>query len=83
MEEPISFYKAQQTYHQSTSKAIFKKMGWLSGLRLLVFGITIFGIYLTFSNWKIAFLIGIVGTGAFLYLLSQYTDLKQAFNYTL
>lgn len=77
MEEPISFYKAQRNHHQSTSKAIFKKMGWFSVLRLLVFGLTIFGIYLTFSNWKLAFIIGIVGTGIFLYLLSQYIDLKQ------
>ena len=57
MEEPISFYKAQRKHHQSTSKAIFKKMGWFSVLRLLVFGVTIIGIYLTFSNWKLAFII--------------------------
>ena len=71
MEEPISFYKAQRNHHQSTSKGIFKKMGWFSVLRLLVFGVTIFGIYLTFDSWKLAFIIGIVGTGIFLYLLSQ------------
>lgn len=78
MQQTISFYKAQHTHHQSTSKAIFKKMGWYSALRLLVFGVTIFGIYLTFSNWKLAFIIGIFGSGTFLYLLSQYTDLKQS-----
>jgi hypothetical protein len=71
-----SFYREQLELNQTESKRIFKQMSLYSVLRLSVFVLTAFGIYLTAQNWQIASVIGILGTGIFLFLLSRYTDLK-------
>ena len=76
MQNPESFYKEQQEKHLAQSKSIYKRMSSYSVLRLLVFSLTILGIYFTYSNWHIALIIGIVGIAIFLFLLSRYTDLK-------
>ena len=76
MVNPDKFYKTQLEKHIANSKRIYKRMGLLSVLRLSVFLIAVFGIYLTFSNWKLAAIIGVVGLAVFLFLLSRYTDLK-------
>lgn len=51
-------------------------MSLLSMLRLAVFLVSIYAIYLFFHNWQIAMVSGIVGIAIFLFLLSRYTDLK-------
>ena len=77
MSKPIEYYKEHQEKYQSKAKACFKRMTTLSLLRLLVFGLTVFGIYLTFNIWQLAVFIGIVGAVVFVKLLSRYTDIKQ------
>jgi hypothetical protein len=76
MQDPESFYKSQFTLHKTEAKRIFKQMSLLSTLRLVVFLVTSFGIYLSSEKWQIAVIIGIVGIAVFLLLLSKYTDLK-------
>ncbi|HLV39075.1 MAG TPA: hypothetical protein VKY47_06470, partial [Xanthomarina sp.] len=49
----------------------------MSSLRLLVFLLTVAGIYFTFSMWQVALGIGIVGVALFIFLLSKYTDVKR------
>lgn len=76
MQNPNQFYKTQSEKHKAESKRIYKQMGLLSTLRLLVFGLTAFGVYMLFQNWQIAIVIAAVGSAIFLFLLSRYTDLK-------
>ncbi|MBO6879540.1 DNA mismatch repair protein MutS [Winogradskyella sp.] len=76
MQKPNQFYKTQSEKHKAESKRIYKQMGLFSTLRLLVFGLTAFGVYMLFQKWQIAIVIAAVGTAIFLFLLSRYTDLK-------
>lgn len=76
MNNSTTFYKEQLTFHKAESKKIFKKISLLSLLRLSVFVLTVFGIYLTFASWQIAVIIAILGISVFLFLLSRYSDLK-------
>ncbi len=76
MQDLNKFYKTQLKKHKAESKRIYKQMGLFSTLRLLVFGLTLFGIYMLFGQWQLALLVGIVGAATFLFLLSRYTDLK-------
>ena len=76
MQQPDSFYKEQLELNQIESKRIFKQMSLFSMLRLSVFALTIFGIYLSFKQWQIATIIGVIGVVIFLFLLSRYTDIK-------
>nr|WP_321246690.1 DNA mismatch repair protein MutS [uncultured Psychroserpens sp.] len=77
MQDPINFYTAELDTYQNLSKKLFKTMSVLSLLRLGIFLITVAGIYYTFSNWQVAFGIGVIGTVIFLFLLSKYTDIKE------
>ena len=76
MKNPNTFYKAQLQIHQQTAKDLYKKMGLYSVLRLTVFLLAGFGIYLTYQNWQVAAIIAVVGIAVFLFLLSRHTDLK-------
>lgn len=76
MQNPNQFYKTQSEKHKAESKRIYKQMGLFSTLRLLVFGLTAFGVYMLFQKWQIAIVIAAVGSAIFLFLLSRYTDLK-------
>jgi len=76
MENSESFYKEQLELNRTESKRIFKQMSLLSILRLSVFVVTVFGIYLSFKQWQVATAIGVVGAAIFLFLLSRYTDIK-------
>lgn len=76
MQNPESFYNEQLKLNKEESKRIFKKMSLFSTLRLVVFIITGIGIYMTYTQWQIAAIIGVLGTSIFLFLLSKYTDLK-------
>ncbi|TXG36831.1 MutS-related protein [Seonamhaeicola maritimus] len=85
MNNPIEYYKEHQKKYQAKAKACQKRMVTLSLLRLLVFSLTVFGIYMVFNVWQLAVSIGIVGAIVFVKLLSKYTDVKQekAFNEAL
>ncbi|MFK7832467.1 MAG: DNA mismatch repair protein MutS [Winogradskyella sp.] len=76
MQNSESFYKAQLQSNQSEAKRIYKQMSLLSILRLSVFLLAAFGIYLSAPQWKIVAAIAVLGLAIFLFLLSRYTDLK-------
>ncbi|GAA3775101.1 MutS family DNA mismatch repair protein [Corallibacter vietnamensis] len=76
MQKPEAFYTSQLEHHQAEVKVFQKKLLTLSSLRLLVFLVTAFAIYLTYNHWQIAVIIGLAGITSFIYLLSKYTDVK-------
>ncbi|WP_296385869.1 DNA mismatch repair protein MutS [Winogradskyella sp.] len=76
MQNSNTFYKKQLELNQAESKRIFKRMSLYSILRLSVFVLTVFGIYLSFNQWQVAVTIGVLGIAIFLFLLSKYTDIK-------
>lgn len=76
MRNPEQFYKTQLQENQAIVKSLFKRMSLLSILRLAVFGISVFGIYVVFGQWQIAAGIVVLGLVFFLILLSKYTDIK-------
>lgn len=76
MQNPTDFYLSQQEKYLSSANQLYKKMTLLSVFRIVVFLATTFFVYITFKNWQIAVVIGIVGIVIFIYLLSKYTDLK-------
>ncbi|WP_418512475.1 MutS-related protein [Corallibacter sp.] len=76
MQKPEAFYTSQLKHHQAEVKVFQKKLLTLSSLRLLVFLVTAFAIYLTYNYWQIAVIIGLAGITSFIYLLSKYTDVK-------
>lgn len=77
MSAPLDYYKTHQNKYSTEVQKLSKIMLLFSMLRLVVFAAAGFGIYLCFSNWQIAVLIGVVGCIAFLYLLSKYNDFKR------
>lgn len=73
---PQEYYKTHLENYKAQSRQLYKRMATLSILRVLVFLITCFGIYISYSFWQIAFLIGVIGMAVFIYLLSKHTDVK-------
>ncbi|MGC1472962.1 MAG: DNA mismatch repair protein MutS [Psychroserpens sp.] len=71
-----AFYKKRLELHTAQVSSLHKQILLLSTLRLIVFLITAAGVYMTFTSWKIALFIGIIGIFLFLYLLSVYTKVK-------
>ncbi|WP_248724876.1 DNA mismatch repair protein MutS [Seonamhaeicola sp. ML3] len=82
MHNPLEYYKEHSETYKAKAKACYKLMTSLSLLRLLVFVLTGFGVYLTFDAWQLAVAIALLGTVVFVKLLSRYTDIKhnKAFN---
>ena len=76
MANSIPFYKTQLEKHQTEVSVIKKQLLLYSMLRLTIFLITGFAIYLMLPNWKIAIAIGVLGLVVFLFLLSKYTNKK-------
>ncbi|WP_445738349.1 MutS-related protein [Mariniflexile sp.] len=76
MDQPSKYYKKHLKVYKTEVEKLHKKMTTLSIYRVLVFVITVFGIYFSFNQWQVAVLIGIIGTAIFLYLLSKYNDVK-------
>lgn len=77
MVNPLKYYQEHLEKYQSEAKSLYKKMTALSVYRLAIFLITLFGIYITFEQWRVAILIVLVGIVVFLLLLSKYTDIKR------
>ena len=76
MIDPIKFYKQELEKYKAEVVSHRKRLLFLSTMRLLAFAITGIAVYFTFSKWKIAMVIGFLGIGVFIYLLSKYTDTK-------
>ncbi|MFD2726166.1 MutS-related protein [Hyunsoonleella rubra] len=76
METPLDYYKKHLTKYQAEVKTLKKRLTKLSFFRVLVFVATGLALYLFFERWQIALVLGLVGAGVFLYLLSKYTDAK-------
>jgi hypothetical protein len=76
MKNPLEYYKQHSNIYSAEAKRLTNKMVLFSIFRLAVFLVTIFGIYMTFSNWQAAVFIAVVGIVVFGFLLSKYTDLK-------
>lgn len=75
-QNPNAYYKKQLNTYQVQVQKRNKKLLVFSMLRLSVFLVTLFGIYLTYSNWPFALGILILGIIAFTFTVSKYTDLK-------
>jgi len=76
MIDPIKFYNQELEKYKAEVASHKKRLLLLSTLRLLVFVIIGLLIYVTFSNWQLALIVGILGFGIFIYLLLKYTDTK-------
>jgi hypothetical protein len=76
MHYPLEYYQQHLKTYQLQAQKRNTHMTVLSLLRVLVFVITVLGIYLVFDNWQFAAFIGIVGIIFFMYLLSKYTNKK-------
>lgn len=76
MEDSITYYQQQLESYKAEVSKLYKQLTGLSTARLLVFLITLTGIYFTFSNWQLALGCGLLGIIIFLYLLSKHTALK-------
>ena len=80
MYQPNDFYTAQLKQFKSKVRQLKQQLVVLSLIRLVVFGLTAFGVYLAFHNWQLAVAIAVIGVAAFLFALSKYTDVKQQRN---
>ena len=76
MDNSLLFYKSQLETHKTEVSALQKQLVLYSMLRLSIFLIAGFSIYLALPNWQIAIVIGIIGLIIFLLLLSKYTNKK-------
>ncbi|WP_298531135.1 DNA mismatch repair protein MutS [uncultured Algibacter sp.] len=82
---PVTYYQEHVEKYQAEVKRLGKRMASFSVLRLLVFLVSGFGVYLFFNALQIMIPMLVLGVVLFLYLLSKYTDLKhqRAFNRAL
>lgn len=76
MHNPKTYYQQHADQYQADASSLYKKMTFFSLLRIAVFFLTAFGIYMSYSNWQIAIGIAVVGIIVFIFLLSRYTDIK-------
>ncbi|GGZ85190.1 MutS-related protein [Algibacter mikhailovii] len=74
---PVTYYHEHADKYQNEVKRLGRQIATLSILRLLVFIVSGFGVYLFFNALQIMVPLLIVGVILFLYLLSKYTDLKR------
>jgi len=77
MIDSLNYYQKHLEKYQSEAKRLYKKMTAFSMYRLAVFLISVFGVYMTFGQWQVALLVGVVGVVIFLVLLSKYTNIKR------
>ena len=81
MNDPLTYYQTQLKTYQVETKKRNKQMSVLSLLRVLVFLVTCFLIYMWFQHWQIAGIITLLGISIFTYLLSKYTNIKDERNF--
>ncbi|WP_273565574.1 MutS-related protein [Maribacter halichondriae] len=71
-----SYYQDQIQKHEVALAKVKQDLSGSSLLRLLLFVLTAFGIYLSFGNTRLILAILILGLALFLYLVSRHTDLQ-------
>lgn len=76
MIDPKTYYEEHRDIYQAEASSLQKRLTLYSVLRIVVFILTGFGVYVTFYNWTIAIAIALLGILLFIYFLSKYTDLK-------
>lgn len=76
MQDLASFYQNQIKEHTDALSQVRKQLVASSTIRLLVFIISTFAIYLLFGNTKMVFAVALAGIIAFLFLISRHTDLQ-------
>lgn len=81
MNNPLAYYQQHTEIYKAITEKLYKRMTTLSLLRVLVFIITGFSVYLMFQYWQTALFLGVVGVVIFIYLLSKHTDVKAFWNF--
>lgn len=76
MINPLPYYTEHLKIYKAEALRLKKQMTFLSAIRVLVFLITVFGIYMVFPIWKLSLFIGILGIAIFIFLLLKYADKK-------
>ncbi len=76
MNQPSSFYKLQIEIHAEALQKIKRKLAVSSTIRLLVFLLACFGVYLFFGNTKIIIAIIVITIAAFIFLVSKHSNLQ-------
>lgn len=76
MSQATSFYNLQLENNIKISAQLQKQLLLLSAIRLTIFALSVFFIYLLWSNWITVTIVGITGLALFLFALSKYTDMK-------
>ena len=73
----LKYYQEHLEKYQSETKRFYRKVTAFSMYRLAVFLMAGLGVYMTFSEWKVALLISAIGVVVFLILLTKHTDIKR------
>lgn len=73
---PKEFYTQQLEFYKSQAKKLSNQLTTIGWLRLIIFLVTGFGIYLSMPNWQLIGIIGFIGIGLFIYLLTVHTKKK-------
>ncbi|NCO64414.1 MAG: DNA mismatch repair protein MutS [Flavobacteriales bacterium] len=76
MINPLPYYTEHLKIYKAEALRLKKQMTFLSTIRVLVFLMTVFGIYMVFPIWKLSLFIGILGIAIFIFLLLKYADKK-------
>ncbi|PIV93579.1 MAG: DNA mismatch repair protein MutS [Flavobacteriaceae bacterium CG17_big_fil_post_rev_8_21_14_2_50_33_15] len=76
MINPLPYYTEHLKIYKAEVLRLKKQMTFLSTIRVLVFLMTVFGIYMVFPIWKLSLFIGILGIAIFIFLLLKYADKK-------
>ena len=76
MDHPKLYYEQHSAAYQTEASSLYKKMTLYSLLRVVVFFLTGFGIYMVFGNWQSAVAIAVIGIIIFIMLLAKHTDVK-------
>ena len=76
MQDPLEFYTTEKSNFEQQLTKLKKQLALSSTIRLLVFLITIIGLYFFIGNVQALIIIGVFGFVMFLYLISRHTDLQ-------
>ncbi|MGK0250780.1 MAG: hypothetical protein ACI81G_000212, partial [Gammaproteobacteria bacterium] len=76
MNNPSEFYQDQHKEKQQERDLLKNQMNWSSTVRLAVFLLTGFGVYLALGNAKLIITILILGIAAFLFLVTRHSKLQ-------
>jgi hypothetical protein len=76
MKNPIDFYTSQITKYQKHLETASRKLSFSSLARLIIFLVLAWAVYYFFGNLTVLIPILLVGTGIFVYLVSNHSDLK-------